>query len=222
MELNVTELSVRRDEGSELLNLPRLTVPQGSAIGIRGASGAGKTTLLRALMGLLPNCQGRILWDNTDLLALTSQSRGQFRREKMGIVFQDFLLFDDLSALENAAIQACYSPSRDRPRLLRGAKVLLKEMGVPRGERRITTYSGGERQRIALARALAHDPPVILADEPTASLDLATGDALADEILRRVEDRGTTLLLVSHDERLLDRMYRVLTLEHGRRGEGLY
>ena len=101
-----------------------------------------------------------------------------------------------------------------RARIRARAESLLQELAVP-GDLRTNAASGGERQRIALARALAHDPPIILADEPTANLDRDTGDLLTAELLNRVQDGGTTLILVSHDERLLDQMDRVMTLDHG-------
>lgn len=219
MELNVSDLTVDLPSGARLLDIPRLTIAQGTAFGIRGASGAGKTTFLRALMGLLPGCSGQILWDNTRLLTLPQTDRSAFRQSKLGLIFQDFLLFDTLSAQDNAALQAAFLPRPQRSRLRANAAQLLKDVGLPSENRPVSSFSGGERQRVALARALAHDPPVILADEPTANLDRDTGDALAEELLRRVEDRGATLLLVSHDERLLDRMDRVMTLAHGRVAE---
>lgn len=215
MELSVRDLIVSTRSGDMLVDLPRLDTTPGVSLGIRGASGAGKSTLLRALMGLTAHTTGEIMWGETSLLRLSQKQRASFRRRHMGIVFQDFLLFEELGAADNAAIQAAFSPPAERGRIRDTARTLLDDLGVRIGSRRVARYSGGERQRIAVARALAHDPKIVLADEPTASLDRETGDALTDEILARVRERGLSLIVVSHDERLLERMDRLLALDHG-------
>lgn len=212
MRLEVSDLAVALG-GRTLVSVPRLTVSAGEAVAIRGPSGAGKSTLLLALAGLYP-ATGRILWDGVDLNPLGAAARARFRREHIGLVFQDHQLFEELSALDNAAIAAAYSP--DRARLRARAAEALAALGVVDHSRRAATFSGGERQRIAVARALAHDPAAILADEPTASLDRANADRLIADMVALVRRDGRTLIAVSHDPALHAAADRVIDIVDGR------
>lgn len=215
MDLRVRDLTVLAKSGATLLDVPELSVNSGAAIGIRGPSGAGKSTFLKALMGLAPRAKGQILWGGDNILDWGETARATFRRDRMGMVFQDFLLFDELGAGDNAAIQSYFSPKSGRSDLRAAADTLLSGLGIADRTRAVDSFSGGERQRVAVARALAHGPQILLADEPTASLHREAGDALTDDVLARVRDSGLTLIAVSHDARLLDRMDRVVTLDHG-------
>ena len=214
--LHVTDLVVRARSGRSLLDVPSLTLPSRRALGITGASGAGKSTLLFALMGLADDAAGSVCWGETDVLNLSKADRSAFRREAMGMVFQDFLLFEELGALENASIRRLFSPKSERADYVRTAQGLLSNLRVPAQARRVATFSGGERQRVAVARALVHDPPILLADEPTANLPREAGRALVETLLTTVRAAGKTLIVVSHDPQVLDRMDRVVTLDHGR------
>ncbi|MEL6913498.1 MAG: ATP-binding cassette domain-containing protein [Pseudomonadota bacterium] len=199
-----------------ILDLPSLALEAGETLGVRGASGAGKSTLLRALMGRAARAEGAVRWGGTDLLALPRAARTRFRAERMGVIFQDFLLFDELSAPSNAAIQALFRPRAARAGLAAEASRLLATMEIGETRRPVAHFSGGERQRVALARALSHGPDIILADEPTASLPAEAGAALVETLLEAVRARGATLIVVSHEPAVLARMGRVLTLDHGR------
>ena len=209
----VVEAGPRR---RRILDIPSLDLAPGTALGIRGPSGAGKSTLLFALAGLAESATGEIRWDGTDILNLPEAARAAFRAQSTGMIFQDFLLFDELGAAENAGLQALFASKKHRPALRAAARSLLDGLGVPQDARSVTTFSGGERQRVAVARALAHDPKIVLADEPTASLHREAADALTDDLLSRVREGGRTLIVVSHDDRLLSRMDRRLTLRDGR------
>jgi len=202
--------------GRTLLALDTLSVEPGLAVAIRGPSGAGKSTLLYALAGLLRPDAGTIRWGDTDLAALPDHRRAAFRRDRIGFVFQDHLLFEELSAPRNAAIAALYAPRGDRARIRDGGAALLDRLGLPATPRRSDTYSGGERQRIAVARALATDPGIVLADEPTASLDRSNADALTDDLIRLARDEGRTLIAVTHDTRFHDQADRVIDIVDGR------
>lgn len=199
--------------GRQVLDLPRLAVPGGTALAIRGPSGAGKSTLLLALAGLI-EAEGRILWDGTDIAALPVARRTAFRRDRIGLVFQDFQLFEELSAGHNAAIAAAWvgDPAGHRAR----AAAALAALGIADPSRRAATYSGGERQRIAVARALAGNPAAILADEPTASLDRANADRLIADLFGLVRREGRTLIAVSHDPALHRAADRVIDIVDGR------
>lgn len=216
MELNVSDLTVRGDAGETLVSVPSLHVPRGAAIGLRGPSGAGKSTLLYALAGLAGRTSGQVRWDDTQVLSLSRARRATFRDAHVGLVFQDFLLIEELSALENAAVSASYAPMAARPTIRARAARHLSALGLdPSSSRRVALFSGGERQRVAMSRALAHDPAIVLADEPTANLDRAAAETLAGDLVAAAHD-GKTLIVVSHDEALLQRMHRVITVEHGK------
>ncbi|SHG96137.1 ABC transporter ATP-binding protein [Cognatishimia maritima] len=213
--LFVRDLKVSSNRGRILLSAPKLDIAAGAAVGIKGPSGAGKSTLLFALAGLQQNCTGAIKWGSVDLTAANQTAKAKFRRDHLGIVFQDFLLFDELGPLENGAIQSLFRPKTARAGLRTAASATLKQLGVSRDTGDVTTYSGGERQRISVARALAHDPAILLADEPTANLDRDAADALATDLVSQAKGKGRTLIVVSHDQSVLDQMDRVITVKDG-------
>ena len=217
LSLAVRGLVVRSEGGRTLLEVPALDVAPGEALAVAGPSGAGKSTLLHALSGLVPPAEGSVSWGGTDLAALPEGPRTAFRRRHLGLVFQDHLLFEELDGLGNAALARAWAPAAERGAMAARARALLAELGLPHDPGRgVSSFSGGERQRIAVARALAADPPALLADEPTASLDRASAGALIDALMRLAEEGGRTLIAVTHDEALMGRAHRVLRLEGGR------
>ncbi len=221
-DLRVRDLVVTTDSGRAILDVPALDVPPGTALGVEGPSGAGKSTLIFALAGLLTAKSGEVLWGATDMLALREERRARFRADHIGLIFQDFLLFEELDPLGNAAVQALFAKRPRRAGLKATAQALLSNLGVPSEARNVASFSGGERQRVAMARALAHDPSIILADEPTANLHRDAADALTDDLLARARDRGCTLIVVSHDRHLLDRMDRNVAIVDGQLALGAY
>lgn len=215
LPLSISGLTVAGERGRVLLSVPELDVPTGALIGIEGPSGAGKSTLLYALAGLL-EAQGRILWGEDDLLRLGPGRRARFRADRIGMIFQDFLLFEELDASTNAALTASFRPRSARAAHRQKANGWLDSLGLgPAKDRNVASFSGGERQRVAIARAMAAEAPVLLADEPTASLDRAAADRLIDDLVTLARRTGTTLIAVSHDARLIARMDRVLTIADG-------
>ena len=209
--MTVRDLRVEAN-GRTLLVVDTLAVEPGEAVAVVGPSGAGKSTLLHALAGLNA-AAGRVVWGDTDMLALSPPERTRFRGRHMGLVFQDHMLFEELDARENAAIAAAFRPD---PAIRRRADDVLAALGVPLDARDARTFSGGERGRIAVARALAHDPAAVLADEPTASLDRAAADRLAGDLLRLTARAGRALIVATHDERLRAACDRTVTLADGR------
>lgn len=213
--LSVRDLVVTGSSGRKILSIEKLVVHPGTAVGIQGPSGAGKSTLLFALAGLIPASSGQISWHGQNIKDASAQDRRKFRTQQIGFVFQDHHLFEELSAQQNADITALFSARSDRSNIKDSAKTWLERLGLPDIGRNSQSFSGGERQRIAVARALASDPAIILADEPTASLDRESANRLVDDLLEIVRSSGKTLIAVSHDEYFLSRMDRRVTIKDG-------
>ncbi|MEE2951517.1 putative ABC transport system ATP-binding protein/lipoprotein-releasing system ATP-binding protein [Fulvimarina manganoxydans] len=212
--LRVANLEVRGEGDRRLLAVPDLSITSGETVVIEGPSGAGKTTLLFAIAGLLDRAKGRVEWDGDEILARSARERAAFRRERLGLIFQEHHLFDEVGPLVNAGIAARYgSKANKRKAIVERARTLLQQFGIADDARSVASFSGGERQRIAAARALAHDPAVILADEPTASLDRANADRLISDLMGFARASGKTLIAVSHDRHLVeaaDRRVRIV------------
>lgn len=216
-DLEIRDLVVSGDTGRLLLDVPGLSIAAGEAVCLRGASGAGKTTLLHVIAGLVAPRQGQVLWAGRDIAAMPAHAAADFRRRHVGFVFQEHLLFDELTAAGNAALAACYAPRRDRATIRASARTALDRLGVAaRADARSAFLSGGERQRVAVARALAGEPTVILADEPTASLDRANADRLTADLVGLARGLGRTLIVASHDPHLHAAVDRVIDLADGR------
>jgi len=212
----MSDVVVRGAGGDPILQVATLRLAKGEAVGISGPSGAGKSTLLHVLAGLLKPSRGQVLWGGCDLAALSESARDAFRRRSIGLIFQEALLFEELSAGDNAALSACFAPRRERSALQARAQALLSRLAIAPSARDASRLSGGERQRVSMARALAADPPVVLADEPTASLDRATADGVIADLLRLAREQGRTVIAVSHDPALLTAMDRVTQVADGR------
>ncbi len=185
----------------------------GQTAAIVGASGSGKSTLLGILAGLDTPTAGTVRLAGQDLFSLDEDQRAALRARHVGFVFQSFQLMPNLTALENVMLPLELSGAPD-PRAQ--ATAMLQRVGL--GERlqhRPKVLSGGEQQRVALARAFVVQPELLLADEPTGSLDHATGAAIMDLMFALNREQGTTLVLVTHDRQLAERCERLLTIEAG-------
>jgi putative ABC transport system ATP-binding protein len=186
---------------------------KGETAAIVGASGSGKSTLLSIIAGLDTPTSGTVQMDGTDLFALDEDQRAALRAQKLGFVFQSFQLLGNLTALENVMLPLELAGRRDARAT---ATQMLQRVGL--GER-LSSYpkvlSGGEQQRVALARAFVVQPAVLLADEPTGSLDFATGATIMDLMFDLNREQGTTLVLVTHDRAIAQRCERRITIEAG-------
>jgi putative ABC transport system ATP-binding protein len=190
------------------------TVQPAETLALVGASGSGKSTLLGLLAGLDTPSTGKVLLDGTDIFALDEDGRAAFRKAKLGFVFQSFQLLAHLNALENVMLPL---ELRGDDRARDKAAAMLERVGLASRLRHYPKYlSGGEQQRVALARAFVTEPPLLFADEPTGSLDAATGEAVIQLMFELNRERGSTLVLVTHDPSIAARCGRTLTIAAGR------
>jgi putative ABC transport system ATP-binding protein len=188
-------------------------VEPGETVAIVGPSGSGKTTLLGLLAGLDRPSGGRVLLDGTDMGALSEDDRARLRREKIGFVFQSFQLIPTLTARENIAVPLDLAGNGGGAAR---ADELLERVGLGgRGHHYPTQLSGGEQQRVAVARAFIHRPSILFADEPTGNLDAATGERVIELMMELNREIGTTLVLVTHDPDLARRARRIIRLADG-------
>jgi ABC-type lipoprotein export system ATPase subunit len=197
----------------EVLDLEHLALPVGSCTILRGRSGSGKTTLLNLIAGVIVPTAGTVCVGGTDVFALSEAQRDRFRAAHVGYVFQTFNLLAALSALENVMLAMMFAGTVPQRLQRRHATDLLARLGLAeRVAHRPAQLSRGEQQRVAIARALANGPPLILADEPCASLDARTASEVLAILLAVCRQDQKTLLLASHDEAALEGADRVVEM----------
>jgi len=190
-----------------------LRVAEGEVVAIMGPSGSGKTTLLNLIAGIDRPTSGRVIVYGREVSAMGEEELRRYRLETVGYVFQQYNLIPTLTALENVLLPMMLRGSPDRERALR----LLAAVGLEGKEGRLPEQlSGGEQQRLAIAVALANDPPLLIADEPTGELDIATGEKIVRLILSQARDHGKTVIMTTHDPRVARMADRVVLIEDGR------
>jgi lipoprotein-releasing system ATP-binding protein len=192
-----------------------LTIERGELIAVVGASGAGKSTLLH-ILGLLDRpSKGTVCFEGQDLFQLSEAAQAEFRNRRIGFVFQFHHLLPEFTALENACMPALIQ-RREPQEVQQEAIGLLKDVGLgPRLQHKPGELSGGEQQRVAVARALLQKPDLVLADEPTGNLDTHTGDALFALMRELNKARGTTFVIVTHNDKLSAQADRILHMQDG-------
>jgi putative ABC transport system ATP-binding protein len=218
-DLKIADLQVRYSNGAgavTALEIEQLSVPPGALLGVTGPSGSGKSTFLYAIGGLLRPQHGRVLWDGRDILSEGEAARDRWRRHTVGFAFQDFHLLAELTPLQNVLLPASFERFAADRAIRARAVALLEHFAVPQARKSTGSLSRGEQQRVAIARALLFDPPVILADEPTASLDAKAGDVVIEILLQLSARDGRTVIAISHDPELLKRFANTVALDHGR------
>src|ERR671911_1027436 len=213
----IRHLSMRLMAGGRrvtILDDVTLSIPPKQMVAVMGPSGSGKSTLLGLIAGLDRPTEGTIVLDGVDITTLSESRMAKFRRMKIGYIFQSFHLIPTLTALENVLVPLELAGDAAAKDL---AAELLHAVGL---QDRVHHYpvqlSGGEQQRVAVARAFACRPPILLADEPTGNLDSQTGRHVMDLLLSLHRDYGTTLVLVTHDRAIASLMHRVIALRDGR------
>ena len=212
---NVSKSFVEGDMKVDVLSEISLTVERGEQLAIVGASGSGKSTLLHILGGLSEPSSGQVWIDGQDINKLSQKARGTLRNQKLGFVYQFHHLLGEFSALENVAMPLLIR--RQPPaQALSTAQEILDRVGLSkRLQHKPGELSGGERQRAAIARAMVTQPTCILADEPTGNLDKSTAESIHSLMVELNQGLGTSLVVVTHDLSLAQKMNRVVSIEDG-------
>ncbi|WHZ14570.1 MAG: Lipoprotein-releasing system ATP-binding protein LolD [Nitrospira sp.] len=203
--------------GRELVVLSNINlhIQRGELIAIVGASGAGKSTLLQILGTLDRPTKGTVSFDGQDLFQLSEQQQAEFRNKRVGFVFQFHHLLPEFTALENACLPAMIQ-KRDLADVAGDATKLLSEVGLgDRLHHKPGELSGGEQQRVSVARALMQQPDLVLADEPTGNLDTHTGEALFALLRQLNRSHGTTFVIVTHNDKLSAQADRIVSMQDG-------
>lgn len=210
---NITKSFFQAKEEINVLNDISLEIESGEIVALLGKSGSGKTTLLSLLAGLERPDQGSIHFDNLEINSLGEESLCDFRAKNLGIIFQQFHLIPHLSALENVLLSFEINGLDGRE----SAFLWLEKVGLKNRTNHFPSMlSGGEEQRVAMARALALERPVLLADEPTGNLDIETGKIIIDLLFKIVKEKKITMIFVTHDEELAKKADRIIKLSGGK------
>jgi len=219
MMITVRELkkTFTKDGNSiEVLKGLNLDIAKGDSLALLGVSGAGKSTLL-TILGMIDHpTSGTVLYNSVDVFAWTEQKQAEFRNSRIGFVFQSHHLLPEFTCLENTMMPALIN-GIPKGEARKRAEIILTDVGL--GDRlphKPGELSGGEQQRVAVARALIMQPDVLLADEPTGNLDSTTGEKIQDILLELNESLDITLVIVTHNKKLADRMSRIIGLQDGR------
>ncbi len=189
-------------------------IDDGEFISIIGQSGSGKSTLLSILGGLNHPTKGQVFIDTLDVYDLTSEQRADFRSEYIGIVFQSFQLIPYLTVLENIMLPMIITNGKTAEKKSKGLAVLEKVGLTNKADRLPDQLSGGEQERVAIARAIVNKPPILLADEPTGSLDTTTAREVM-ELLKQLNDSGQTIIMVTHNPEMCRYSHRTINVKDG-------
>ncbi|MDR0762748.1 MAG: ATP-binding cassette domain-containing protein [Campylobacteraceae bacterium] len=205
-----------------VLDIPFLQIGDGVKLAVTGISGSGKTTLINILCALERIESGSIMWDNVALHSLDQMQQDRFRGENVGLIMQDFYLYDGLSALQNVLLPSKLRYFKVPEIITKRAVYLLERLNISKHAQNVDMLSRGEKQRVAIARALVNTPKIIMADEPTASLDREISDEAVKLLVSLAYEFQATLICASHDRVLINKMDYCLELEKGRKVEASF
>jgi len=194
-----------------------LNIEVGEVVAIVGPSGAGKSTLLHILGGLDAPHQGQVIFAAQDLYGITDSQRAQVRNTEMGFVFQSYHLLPELTALENVILPRLIKENTKKTSAIEGVGLkLLEQLGLAaRAHHRPNQLSGGEQQRVAIARSLMNGPKVVFCDEPTGNLDSVSGEMVMNTLLRLKQTHQTAVVIVTHDDKIANRTERIISMKDG-------
>lgn len=212
---NISKVYKTKTIETTALNEINLHIPEGEFISIMGPSGCGKSTLLN-IMGLLDEpSNGSLTINGQTIQKYGSKATAKFRNEKLGFIFQSFHLIPDLSVIDNVELPLLYRSMSNKERKELAAKALESVGLANRKSHFPNQLSGGQKQRVAIARAIVGKPSIILADEPTGNLDSVMGDEVMDILIRLNKDNKTTIVMVTHDERMANKTDRLVRIYDG-------
>ena len=204
------------DNGIKLnvLKLPKLTIKSGESVAFIGSSGCGKTTLFNLISGLITPTSGNVIVKDVDLTTLKEAERDLFRANHIGYIFQDFNLFPEFTVLQNITLAMSFSKRYSKKEMNKVVLEILDKVGIKdKANQKVKTLSGGEKQRVAIARSIVNKPNIILADEPTGNLDYKNGVKIMELIKKISKEEKATLLVITHNNSQLDMFDKVVNVE---------
>lgn len=205
-----------QDNGTEIeaLKIKKLKIEDGKKVAFVGSSGCGKTTLFNLISGMIVPTEGTIEVEDMNITDLTEAERDLYRANHIGYIFQDFNLFPEFTVVQNVTLPMTFSKRYSKKEINELAKDILKKVGMDeKANQKVKTLSGGEKQRVAIARSIVNKPNVILADEPTGNLDYKNGVKIMQLIMEIAKEENATLLVITHNNSQLDMFDEVVNIE---------
>jgi putative ABC transport system ATP-binding protein len=198
----------------DAIKIDKIDINDGKQVVFTGSSGSGKTTLFNLISGLILPTEGNVIINNTDITTLSEIDRDLYRANNIGYVFQDFNLFPDFTVMQNVLLPMTFSKRYEKKEMKNKAEDILKKVGMDnKASQKVKTLSGGEKQRVAIARSIVNKPKIILADEPTGNLDYKNGVKIMDLLKQIAKDERATLLVITHNHSQLDMFDEVIDVE---------
>lgn len=204
------------DNGQEILalKLKKLQLQENKHYAFVGASGSGKTTLFNMISGMIVPTKGKVEVNDIELTSLKENERDLFRANHIGYIFQDFNLFNEFTVLQNVILPLSFSKVYSKKEMDEMARKVLKEVGMDKKiNQKVKSLSGGEKQRVAIARSIINTPDIILADEPTGNLDFKNGEKVMQLLIKLAKNKKATLIVITHNNSQLDMFDEVIDVE---------